>query len=96
MKILKLFAKEKVHQVSRPILPTEHAIARNVAISKHEKIIVNLGNELESLSSNLKALEQDFGMLHSKREKESDRMIRRIILVKYEIEIREGLIKWLC
>ena len=57
--------------------------------------ISNLNDEFEELSSKLKEVESDFDSSKSKREKESDTVIRRMSILKYEIEIREGLVKWL-
>jgi len=43
----------------------------------------------------LEIVESNFDESRIKREKDSDTLIRRITLLKYEIEIREGLVKWL-
>ena len=51
--------------------------------------------EFEQLSAELENVESAFDVPKAKREKDSDTIIRRMSLLKYEIEIREGLVRWL-
>ena len=58
-------------------------------------LIENLHDEFEMLSAKLERIESDFDNPKAVKEKDSNNIIRRMSLLKYEIEIREGLVKWL-
>lgn len=94
MKLFNFLKKEK-KETPRPKLNREQQMVKENAIRLHKIRIENLNNEFEELSAKLEIVESDFDMNKTKREKDSDTLIRRMSLLKYEIEIREGLVKWL-
>ena len=65
------------------------------AIQKHKTRIENLEEELEICLSNLKTLHLDNEMPSSMINKEANAIIVRMTFIKYELGIREDLIKWL-
>lgn len=83
--------KEDTNEVTLPNpLPSN-----NLAIIRHQKRIDNLAEELHQISKQLVFVESNPELTKNEREKQSDNLIRRITLIKYEIDIREDLIKWL-
>ena len=70
-------------------------MSKSQAIQSHKNRIANLSDEIEQLTLDLESVESDFDVPKAKRHRDSDSTIRRMSLLKYEIEIREGLIKWL-
>lgn len=89
----KLFKKEEKKEKRKE--SKADSLQRAIAITKHENRINNLDEELITLSSKLKENEGNFEIPKSAREKTSDTIIRRMTIIRYEIEIREGLIEWL-
>ena len=69
---------------------------KKIAKDRHLARVVNLRDEFEVLSGELVETELNVAMARSEKEKSSDKIIRRMTLIKYEIDIREGLLKWLC
>jgi hypothetical protein len=65
------------------------------AVQKHKTRISNLEEELEICVCNLKALHSDSEIPVSIINKEANAMITRMTFIKYELGIREDLIKWL-
>jgi hypothetical protein len=65
------------------------------AIQKHKTRIGNLEEELEICVVNLKALHSDSEVPTSVINKEASTIITRMTFIKYELEIRGDLIKWL-
>ena len=94
MKLLN-FLKKKKEVPKRPVLSKEHQMTKSHAIQSHRNRVINLEREFEQLSLDLESIESDFDAPRTKKQKESDTTIRRMSILKYEIEIREGLIKWL-
>lgn len=94
MKLFSFLKKDK-KEPERPKLNREQQMAKENAIRLHKIRISNLNDEFEELSAKLEEAESDFDMNKTKREKDSDTLIRRMSMLKYEIEIREGLVKWL-
>ena len=94
MKLLKFIKRDKEAPKRKP-LTDDQKVAKGVAITRHRRRIRNLNEELEQISNKLEVTETDFNGTRNEREKESDRIIRRMTFIKYEVEIREGLIKWL-
>ena len=94
MKLLN-FLKKKKEEPKKPPLSKEHQMVKSQAIQSHRNRVTNLEREFEQLSLNLESIESDFDAPRSKKQKDSDTIIRRMSTLKYEIEIREGLIKWL-
>jgi len=74
--------------------PEEKINKKNVK-TRHNNRISNLKNEYEVLSRKLKDVELDVDMAKSEKDKSSDRLIRRMTLLRYEINIREELVRWL-
>ncbi len=66
-----------------------------LAIVRHNKRISNLNDELEGLESDLRTLESDLDIISKDKRDSSNVMIRRIVLIKYEVGVREELVKWL-
>jgi len=92
--IMKLF-KRKSKEPEREELSPNQKQAKEHAVMFHKKRIANLEEELVKISSELETSELDVSLTKNAREKLSDTAIRRMSIIKYEIEIREGLIKWL-
>lgn len=89
------FLKRNKKEEKKPVLSREHKLAKENAIKQHKIRISNLSDEFERLSADLEKVEGNLDIPQSQRTKESDTLIRRITLIRYEIEVREGLIKWL-
>lgn len=89
------FLKRNKEEIRKPILSREHRLTKENAIRQHENRINNISEEFEVLSNKLEGIEGDFNIPQSSKAKESDSIIRKMSLIKYEIEIREGLVKWL-
>jgi hypothetical protein len=92
MKILNLFKKKEEPEQIQAVVEKPN---NTIAIEKHKKRIYNLNEEFEKLSHNLSENELDYQQTRTERERSSDLLIRRMAIIKYEIEIREGLIRWL-
>ena len=95
MKLFKFFKKEEEVKPEKPKLTSIQKLAKTNAIRLHNIRIENLNTEIEELSARLEKIESNFDSPRASKEKESDMIIRRMSLLKYEIEIREGLIRWL-
>ena len=92
MDLLKMFRRREKKQINKPVKD-----ANNLqSIQHHKTRVENLSNEFEQLSDELKVLELDTERPRSTRNKEVDKVIFRMAIIKYEIDIREGLLKWLC
>ena len=74
--------------------PEEKINKKNVK-ARHNNRISNLKNEYDVLSRKLKDVELDIDMSKNEKDKLSDRLIRRMTLLRYEINIREELVRWL-
>ena len=94
MKLLN-FLKKKKEVPKRPVLSKVHQMAKASAIFSHKNRVSNLNDEFKQLSLDLESIESDFDTPRTKKQKNTDTIIRRMSILKYEIEIREGLIKWL-
>ena len=94
MKLFSFLKKEK-KEPERPQLNREQQMSKDNAIRLHKIRISNLNDEFEELASKLEIVEANFDQPQAKRDKSSDTIIRRMSILKYEIEIREGLVKWL-
>lgn len=94
MKLFNPFKKKD--EVSKKVSLTKaQRMVKVSAIRKHRNRIYNLENEIKDLTSKLKSLETDLSPSRQNIDKTSDNIIRRMSLLKYEIDIREGIIKWL-
>ena len=93
MRLLDFFKKKELVK-EKPLSKDQRRIKAN-AIESHRRRISNLGEEFEQLSIKLESLEEDFSITKTEKQKESDTLIRRMTLIRYEMEIREGLVKWL-
>ena len=94
MKLFSFLKKEK-KEPERPQLNREQQMSKDNAIRLHKIRISNLNDEFEELASKLEIVEANFDQPQAKRDKSSDTIIRRMSLLKYDIEVREGLVKWL-
>jgi hypothetical protein len=96
-KLMKLFSflKKDKKEPEKPRLNREQQMSKDNAIRLHKIRISNLNDEFEELASELEIVEANFDQPQAKRDKSSDTIIRRMSILKYEIEIREGLVKWL-
>ena len=94
MKLFDWLRKQK-DAPKKPTLSKEQQMAKSQAIQSHRNRITNLNKEFEQLSLKLESIELDFDAPRSKKQKDSDNTIRRMSMIKYETEIREGLITWL-
>ena len=91
MSFLDLFKREKKTEDT-----LEEKTTKKIAKDRYSARVVNLRDELEQLSNALVETELSTAVTRSEKEKQSDKMIRRMALIRYEIDIREGLLKWLC
>lgn len=94
MKLFNIFKKQK-EELKKVPLTDEQKISKTLAIERHKKRVINLNEEFEQLSNRLETLDLDTNLTKVEREKSSDSIIRRMSFIRYEVEIREGLIKWL-
>ena len=74
---------------------TEQELHNRNIVLKHEKRINNLNAELETIMRDEKELESNLNITKVERDKTSNRLIRRMTLIKYEVGIREELLQWL-
>ena len=94
MKLFSMFKKKE--EIKKEVKLTENQKRdKESAIRRHKKRLDNLNEELLSLSNSLEMLESNYDMTKVEKEKESDNLIRRMSIIRYEIDIREGLVKWL-
>ena len=91
MNFLDIFKKTEKEEDTQEVKVNKQSVK-----NRHSARISNLRDEFECLSNELVDIELNIAMARAEKEKSSDRIIRRITLIKYEIEIREGLLKWLC
>ena len=102
--VMKLFNWLKMKKEDRPnnpvwtdIKPRTEAQTKDIkttaALYQHR--IDNLNEELEKLSDLLCVSELDMSTSRALRTKQTDTIVRRMTLLRYEIDIREGLLKWL-
>lgn len=66
-----------------------------VSSHRHEARVENLRNELVRLSNRLGLVEVDSIMTKTDKDKCIDSIVKRMTFIRYEIDIREGLLKWL-
>lgn len=92
---MKIFDFLKKKEPARLQVSREQKITMRLAITSHKKRIENLGEEYKRLTKELGELELDVELTRNERQKLSDTKIRRMSLIRHEIEIREGQIKWL-
>lgn len=88
------FLRKKEQEVKKAESLNQKANKKNIE-SRYRNRINNLKDEFEILSRQLKDLELGIEITKSEKDKQSERLIRRMTLLKHEIEIREGLIRWL-
>ena len=93
MKLLDIFRRKEEPEVK--VLTGNQRRAKLEAIESHKKRIANLRDEFELCSINLEFTEGNFDLPKMEKQKKSDRLICRMAMLRYEIEIREGLVKWL-
>lgn len=94
MRLFDIFKKKK-EAPKLPKLTREQQLSKSNAIQQHRNRINNLNEEFEQRSAELESLESNYDIPKSQKQKTSDILIRRMTLLRYEIEIREGLLKWL-
>lgn len=95
MKLLSIFRKKEEEKELIEARSPEQELSISHVIRRHETRISNLKDEMEILSKTLKAIELDIEIPRAVKLKKSDTTIRRMTLIKYEIDIREDLLKWL-
>ena len=90
MEIFKRFRKVKNQT-------TKKSPKNVLAIQRHKTRVDNLNEEYVTLSAKLISLEseKDSGVLRSELNKEVDAIIFRMAIIKYEVDVREDLLKWL-
>lgn len=85
------FLKKK----SKVVLSKVQIINNTLAKKHHETRIANLTIEFNTLSDKVKKKELDINIPKNLKHKETDLMIRRMSILKNEIDIRKDLSKWL-
>lgn len=94
----KLFAKgykEEIEEIEKDSLTIEEKRNIDIVISRHQRKIMSLDNGLSKMTKEILEIEEDLILTKSVREDKSNKMINKMAIMKHEIEIREGLIKWL-
>lgn len=92
---MRLFSRRKKEAIVIDERPEKQKRNDTQVAARHQKRVDNLRAELEVLESDLFTLEGDSDIVKSTKDKDSDSIIRRMVLIKYEVGIREDLIKWL-
>jgi len=90
-----LFKREVKKIEEDSVKPREKKISNLRTLTKHESRLKSLKDEFELLSFNLAKLETDENLHNTEKVKQSDHIIKRLVFLKYEIDIREDLISWL-
>ena len=94
MGIFDIFKTTKpVPELPKKIVETTPNVTQ--AIQHHKVRIDNLSDEFEILSNKLKTLQLDVEKPRGVRNKEMDGVIFRMTIIKYEVNIRGDLVKWL-
>lgn len=94
MKLFDIFKKKKEEE-TKPLLSEVQRKLAIAAINGHKARISNLIEELERLTIDLSSIDTEISKTKAEKNKKTDNIIRRMTLIKYEIDIREELIKWL-
>jgi len=68
---------------------------RELVIRRHKSRVENLHEELKNLGRELETLELNTEIPKSTKSKQSDLTIKRMVLIEYELGIRENLLRWL-
>lgn len=95
MKFFARFRKEKIKEDKEVEKSGDQKASDALAVTRHEIRITNLENELEVIESDLYTLEGDSNIVKKDKEKGSNNMIRRMVLIKYEVGVRKELVEWL-
>jgi len=85
----------KFRRSKEPVKKKEKSMNVVSAIQRHKTRISNLEDELEICIINLKGLHTDSEIPSSILSKEASVIIARMTFIKYELGIREDLVKWL-
>lgn len=88
--------KKNKSQLEEPKNVTKVTYNITQAIQHHKVRIDNLTDEFETLSDKLKVLQSDVEKPKGVKNKEMDGIIFRMTIIKYEVDIRGDLLKWLC
>jgi len=92
---LNFFKKKKKLEEPKPLPSPEQTINLVQVEKRHRVRISNLFEEFDSLSKDLVHIEQDLDIPTPLKIKKTNSIIQRAILLKYEIDIREDLLKCL-
>ncbi len=95
MKFFARFKKEKIKENKEVEKSGTQKASDAIAITRHETRISNLEDELEAVESDLYTLEGNPSIIKKDKEKSSNNMIRRMVLIMYEVGIRKELVEWL-
>ena len=85
-----LFRKKK--EPAKVISLKKHSPKDVQSIQHHKTRIENLSSEIDTLTAEMEELEQDNESLKSVKHDRIDRIVFRMAIIKYEIDIREGLV----
>jgi len=89
MGLFKIFRKKDEKETN---ISNAHSIKKKQIRDRHKVRINNLNEELEKLYSELDFVENNMELPRGEVKKTSDRIIKRMTLIKYEVDIREGLL----
>jgi len=89
---MSFFRRKKKEVVKRT--PVQN-MNRELVIRRHKSRVENLHEELKNLGRELETLELDTEIPKGTKSKQSDLTIKRMVLIEYELGIRENLLQWL-
>ena len=95
MGLLNRFKKKVSVEVPVKSQTPEQRLSISHVVRRHEGRISNLEDEIETLSESLKMIELETDTPRASKSKKSDAIIRRMTLIRYEVNIRSNLLKWL-
>lgn len=94
MGLLDIFRKSQKEE-SKRIITDDQAKAVKLAIANHKTRVENLREQMTLLGKEIEHTHLDISVTTSERNKKIHSLVRRVTLIRYELEIREELIRWL-
>ena len=87
--------KEEIEEIEKDSLTDEQKMNIDVVIARHQRRIMSLDNGLSKMTEEILEIEESLILTKSVKVDKSNKMVNKMAIMKHEIEIREGLIKWL-
>jgi len=86
------FGKKKE---KKAVMPPAEKLIREQGRKRHQVRIDRLVEQLEKTKNQLDKIEVNTDLTKTEREDTSNRLIKRMVLTQYEIDIREDVLSWL-